>query len=71
METEAPRRPSVRFDGEAGAAAAFEHFLELGHTRIGHLAAAFRALTFQDRERGPAARAVRGRARPGRSAAGA
>jgi len=51
METEAPRRPSVRFDGEAGAATAFEHFLELGHTRIGHLAAAFRALTFEDRER--------------------
>ena len=51
METEAPGRPSVRFDGEAGAAAAFEHFVELGHTRIGHLAAAFRALTFQDRER--------------------
>jgi len=51
METEAPRRPSVRFDGEAGAVAAFEHFVELGHTRIGHLAAAFRALTFEDRER--------------------
>jgi DNA-binding LacI/PurR family transcriptional regulator len=51
METEAPRRPSVRFDGEAGATMAFEHFLELGHTRIGHLAAAFRALTFEDRER--------------------
>jgi DNA-binding LacI/PurR family transcriptional regulator len=51
METEAPRRPSVRFDGEGGAAAAFEHFVGLGHTHIGHLAAAFRALTFQDRER--------------------
>src|SRR3954464_5413224 len=51
METEAPRRPSVRFDGEAGAEAAFRHFLELGHKPIGHLAAAFRALTFQDRER--------------------
>jgi DNA-binding LacI/PurR family transcriptional regulator len=50
METEAPRRPSVRFDGEGGAAAAFEHFVELGHRRIGHLAAAFRALTFQHRE---------------------
>ena len=41
----------MRFDGEAGATAAFEHFVELGHTRIGHLAAAFRALTFQHRER--------------------
>jgi DNA-binding LacI/PurR family transcriptional regulator len=50
MEAEAAGRPSVRFDGEAGAAAAFEHFLELGHTRIGHLAAAFRALTFEQRE---------------------
>jgi DNA-binding LacI/PurR family transcriptional regulator len=51
METEAPGRPSVRFDGEAGAAAAFEHLVELGHRRIGHLAAAFRALTFEDRDK--------------------
>jgi DNA-binding LacI/PurR family transcriptional regulator len=51
METEAPRRPSVRFDGEGGAAAAFEHLVELGHRRIGHLAAAFRALTFEHREK--------------------
>ena len=50
METEAPGRPSVRFDGEGGATAAFEHLVELGHRRIGHLAAAFRALTFQHRE---------------------
>ena len=50
METEAPRRPSVRFDGGGGAAAAFEHLVELGHRRIGHLAAAFRALTFEQRE---------------------
>src|SRR5215217_6224200 len=50
METEAPRRPSVRFDGESGAAAAFERLVELGHRRIGHLAAAFRALTFEHRE---------------------
>jgi DNA-binding LacI/PurR family transcriptional regulator len=50
METEAPRRPSVRFDGEAGAAAAFQHLVDLGHRRIGHLAAAFRALTFEHRE---------------------
>jgi DNA-binding LacI/PurR family transcriptional regulator len=50
METEAPRRPWVRFDGEGGATAAFEHLVELGHRRIGHLAAAFRALTFEHRE---------------------
>jgi DNA-binding LacI/PurR family transcriptional regulator len=50
METEEPGRPSVRFDGGGGSAAAFEHLVELGHRRIGHLAAAFRALTFQQRE---------------------
>jgi DNA-binding LacI/PurR family transcriptional regulator len=50
METEAPRRPSVRFDGGGGAASAFQHLVDLGHRRIGHLAAAFRALTFQHRE---------------------
>jgi DNA-binding LacI/PurR family transcriptional regulator len=50
METEAPGRPSVRFDVEGGAAAAFEHLLELGHRRIGHLAAAFDAPTFHLRE---------------------
>jgi DNA-binding LacI/PurR family transcriptional regulator len=50
MEAEAPRRPSVRFDAEGGAAAAFEHLLELGHRRIGHLAAAFDAPTFHLRE---------------------
>jgi DNA-binding LacI/PurR family transcriptional regulator len=50
METEEPGRPSVRFDGGGGSAAAFEHLVALGHRRIGHLAAAFRALTFQQRE---------------------
>ena len=30
MEAEAPGRPSVRFDAEGGAAAAFEHLVELG-----------------------------------------
>jgi DNA-binding LacI/PurR family transcriptional regulator len=50
MESEAPGRPSVRFDAEGGAAAAFAHLLELGHRRIGHLAAAFDAPTFHLRE---------------------
>ena len=46
MESEAPRRPSVRVDAEGGATAAFEHLIELGHRRVGHLAAAFDAPTF-------------------------
>jgi DNA-binding LacI/PurR family transcriptional regulator len=50
METEEPGRPSARFDAEAGAEAAFRHLLELGHRRIGHLAAAFDAQTFHLRE---------------------
>jgi DNA-binding LacI/PurR family transcriptional regulator len=50
METEAPRCPSVRFDAEGGAAAAFRHLLELGHRRIGHLAATFDAPTFHLRD---------------------
>jgi DNA-binding LacI/PurR family transcriptional regulator len=50
MESEAPGRSSARFDAEGGAQAAFEHLVELGHTHIGHLAAAFDAPTFHDRE---------------------
>jgi DNA-binding LacI/PurR family transcriptional regulator len=50
METEGRGRPSVRFDAEAGAAAAVRHLLELGHRRVGHLAAAFDAPTFHLRE---------------------
>jgi DNA-binding LacI/PurR family transcriptional regulator len=50
METEARGRSSVRFDAEAGAMAAVRHLVELGHRRIGHLAAAFDAPTFDLRE---------------------
>jgi DNA-binding LacI/PurR family transcriptional regulator len=50
IESRAPGRSSVRFDSEGGAAAAFEHLLELGHRRIGHLASAFDAPTFDLRE---------------------
>jgi DNA-binding LacI/PurR family transcriptional regulator len=50
VEREAPRCPSVRVDAEGGAAAAFRHVVELGHRRIGHLAASFDAPTFHLRE---------------------
>lgn len=50
MEAEGPGMPSVRFDAEAGAAAAVGHLIELGHRRVGHLAAAFDAPTFHLRE---------------------
>jgi LacI family transcriptional regulator, repressor for deo operon, udp, cdd, tsx, nupC, and nupG len=50
IERSEPRRSSVRFDAEGGAAAAFEHLLALGHRRIGHLASAFDAPTFDLRE---------------------
>ena len=69
METEGPRRPSVRFDGEGGAAAAFEHLVELGHRRIGHLAAAFRALTFEHARTPAAACSARRGSTPTRSRA--
>jgi DNA-binding LacI/PurR family transcriptional regulator len=50
MESKAPKRSSVRFDSSAGAADAFRHLVELGHRRIGHLASAFEAPTFDERE---------------------
>ncbi|HEX7301093.1 MAG TPA: LacI family DNA-binding transcriptional regulator [Solirubrobacteraceae bacterium] len=46
IEAKAPGRSSVRFDAEKGAADAFGHLVELGHRRIGHLAAVFDAPTF-------------------------
>jgi DNA-binding LacI/PurR family transcriptional regulator len=52
IEREVENRPSVRFDAEAGAASAFQHLLDLGHRRIGHLAAAFDAPTFHSRDAG-------------------
>ena len=67
METEAPQRPSVRFDGEARRGGRLRApGRAWAHRRIGHLAAAFRALTFEDREKSTPARAGRGGARPGR-----
>ncbi len=39
IETETRGFSSVRLDSREGAAAAFAHLVELGHTRVGHLAA--------------------------------
>jgi DNA-binding LacI/PurR family transcriptional regulator len=50
IESKAPGRSSVRFDSKAGATDAFRHLLELGHRRVGHLASAFDAPTFDLRE---------------------
>ena len=48
--------PVVRLDVAAGIDAAVTHLLELGHTRIGHLASAFVAPTFDQRAARLAAR---------------
>jgi DNA-binding LacI/PurR family transcriptional regulator len=50
IESEGRGHPSVRLDSEGGADAAVRHLLELGHRRIGHLAATFDAPTFHLRE---------------------
>jgi DNA-binding LacI/PurR family transcriptional regulator len=51
IEREARGHPSVRFDAGDGADAAVRHLLELGHTRIGHVAAVFDRPTFRARQR--------------------
>jgi DNA-binding LacI/PurR family transcriptional regulator len=43
--------PAVRLDVEAGTTATLEHFLALGHRRIGHLASVYATDTFLARER--------------------
>jgi DNA-binding LacI/PurR family transcriptional regulator len=50
MESEKRGRTSVRFDVEAGARAAFDHLVALGHRRIGYLRSAYAAPTFQARD---------------------
>ena len=47
----APHLPSILLDIEGGSHAALNHFLQLGHSKIAHLAAALNAETFQLRHR--------------------
>jgi len=51
VEASEPGVASVRFDVEGGVRALLEHLAELGHTRIGHLAAHRLEPTFIGRER--------------------
>jgi LacI family transcriptional regulator, repressor for deo operon, udp, cdd, tsx, nupC, and nupG len=56
IESGSGELPVIRLDVEAGIDAAMTHLLELGHRRIGHLASAFAAPTFELRAAGIAAR---------------
>src|SRR4051812_21803863 len=56
IESGSGELPVIRLDVEAGIDAAMTHLLELGHRRIGHLASAFAAPTFDLRAAGIAAR---------------
>jgi DNA-binding LacI/PurR family transcriptional regulator len=51
IESESRGHPSVRLDAERGAEAAVRHLLELGHTRIGHVASIHDRPTFRLRRR--------------------
>jgi DNA-binding LacI/PurR family transcriptional regulator len=51
IESESRGHPSVRLDAERGTDAAVAHLLELGHTRIGHVASVHERPTFKLRRR--------------------
>jgi DNA-binding LacI/PurR family transcriptional regulator len=51
IESESRGHPSVRLDAERGTEAAIRHLLELGHTRIGHVASVHDRPTFRLRRR--------------------
>ena len=51
IESESRGHPSVRLDAERGTEAALHHLLELGHTRIGHVASIHDRPTFRLRRR--------------------
>jgi DNA-binding LacI/PurR family transcriptional regulator len=50
MEDESPGHPAVRIDSAAATDAIMAHLLELGHRRIGRIAAPFERRAFHDRE---------------------
>jgi DNA-binding LacI/PurR family transcriptional regulator len=51
IESESRGHPSVRLDAEGGAEQAMRHLLDLGHTRIGHVASVHERPTFKLRRR--------------------
>jgi DNA-binding LacI/PurR family transcriptional regulator len=59
IESESRGHPSVRLDAERGTEAGIRHLLELGHTRIGHVASVHDRPTFRLRRR-PVDRLVEG-----------